>query len=123
MLLVFLLFGVGHCGFFSFLPPIWDTSCEFTRLEAKDCLEREMDTNEDGILTRDEIVAGLSKHVIPIFRPVLKWLKMSSIMRDCDYDHDGIFTPDDFMKSYKTCAAKKSNLCTIKWFCDRANKH
>jgi hypothetical protein len=123
MKLLFLFVVTSTAGFFSWAPPIWDESCEFTRQDATQCLKRYMDRNQDGVITQEEMMKSLNENITPVLRPFLKLVNLDNILRDCDYNEDGVFTPQDFLMSNETCCKAKKNLCTIEWFCRRAEQN
>lgn len=103
----------------SWLPPIWDTSCKFTREDAFKCIQQTIDLNHDDQITREEVETAIGK--IPyVIRKVWSWaMGIDGIFRVCDYDHNGIITPRDFKLSKDTCLAKKKYLCTVEWLCNQ----
>lgn len=119
MKLFFLLFVSLAAA--SWFPPMSDESCAFTRDDTFKCLEKYVDTNpHDQQITNAEIDAALSKYLPTYLKPVLWWIGTDGIMKDCDYDKNGVITPRDWMLAQHTCLAEKKNQCTMAWFCDRA---
>lgn len=88
---------------------------------------RYVDTNHDGVISLDELEVAQTKYVGLVLRMmkwVVSWIADTStptILRDCDYNHDGKFTADDFLKSYKTCMPSQAALCIVKMSCDKAD--
>lgn len=98
--------------------------CGFTRDDALNCVLKYGDTNKDGELTEEEIKHALDTLVPSYIKPVL-WIKgvnAKRVLKDCDYDKNGILTPRDWEMSKKTCMPTQQNLCYFKFFCDRASK-
>jgi hypothetical protein len=106
-------------------------SCAFTREDAITCFRKYVDTNHNGSIDKHELDAAIKKYggsVINGARTAMSWmpsfmkidLSAATIIKNCDYDHDGKFTPDDFRKSKHTCLPTQWNLCQVKGACDRA---
>ncbi len=105
----------------SWFPPRHDKKCGYTRSDALACVLEYGDLNHDGKLTVDELDHALDA-LVPSYLKTLKWVGIVSvkkIMKDCDYDKNGILTPRDWQLSNKTCMPKQEDLCKFKWFCDR----
>jgi len=80
------------------------------------------DANHDNRLDQTELENAKSVFV-PWYLRVAAWFKgidLTRILKDCDYDKDGVLTPHDWELSKKTCMPKQENLCKFKWFCDYA---
>ncbi|MDB9801148.1 hypothetical protein OAB94_02100 [Flavobacteriaceae bacterium] len=104
----------------SWFPPNNDTSCEYTRADALACIEKYGDLDKDTKLTNNEINHAISA-LVPMYIRVgafFKGINLNRVMKDCDYDHDGVLTPRDWELSKKTCMPRKQDLCKFKWFCD-----
>lgn len=106
----------------------YNSNCVYTRADAVGCFARHIDTNHDGVISKEEVDAAREKYAGGfLFRTIQRlssWvidIRTEKILADCDYDHDGRFTPDDWMRSYKTCVASQWGLCVIKKFCDAAD--
>jgi hypothetical protein len=105
----------------------YDSSCVFTRADAVACFARHVDTNKDGVISVAEVDAAKERYTGRFMRAI-EWLvswkidiRTEKILSDCDYNHDGKFTADDFLRSYKTCVATQAGLCMIKKVCDGAD--
>lgn len=121
MILIFILIASCTAWRPSWMPPIYDESCTFTRDDTYQCLNTYVDINpKDGQITADELNAALDKS-LPVWMKPFFWATSSEkIMGTCDYDKNGVITARDWMLSKKTCLALKSNWCTADWFCKRA---
>lgn len=118
LLLLFVVYAFAYNPN-SWLPPIWDKTCSFTREDARKAIELYVDVNpKDNQITAKEIDEALEKYKTWYLRPVLLVYNSKDVMRDCDYDQNGAITPRDFMLSEKTCFPIKESWCTIQWFND-----
>jgi hypothetical protein len=103
----------------SWTPPIFDTSCSFTRDDVFNALKKYVDVNpKDNQITKMEINGSLDKY-LPWYIP--KWPlvgSVDSILTNCDYDKNGVITARDFMLSAESCLPFKKNWCTVQWFYD-----
>jgi hypothetical protein len=103
----------------SWLPPIWDETCSFSREDVRKGMEEYIDVNpKDNQITAKEIDEALQKYKTWYLKPVLLIYNSKDVMRDCDYDKNGVITPRDFMLTAKTCFPNKASWCTIQWFYD-----
>jgi len=120
LFLIFVFFGLCSANYWR--PPTDDKSCGFTRDDALACALKYGDTNHDGKLDQREL-ANAKYIFVPRYLRLLAWIKgidLSRILKDCDYDKDGVLTPRDWQQSKDTCMPKQENLCQFKWFCDYA---
>ena len=106
----------------------YSSNCVYTRADAVACFARHIDTNKDGVISVDEVNAARDKYaggfLFKTIERLTSWvidIRTEKILSDCDYDHDGKFTPNDWMLSYKTCVSSQWGLCAIKKFCDAAD--
>jgi len=104
-------------------------SCTYTREDAIKCFKKHVDLNHDGVISVKELSTARRRYVGPLIK-ILQWFvswkidtSTKHVIRDCDYDHDGKFTADDFRKSYKTCIASQTGLCLVKQACEKADEH
>lgn len=124
-LLVSFLALIGRGNSWSFWG--YSSSCTYTRQDAVKCFERHVDTNKDGIISMVEVDAARTKYTGRLFKAIewfASWgidISSAKILSDCDFNHDGKFTPDDFIRSYKTCVPTQAGLCIIKKVCDAAD--
>lgn len=101
----------------------FDESCEFTRDDALKCMISKVDLNHDGKITIEEIDQAkkkmLSGKIGTILRGFLWTFRITNekILHDCDYNGDGVFTPEDFRLSTRSCLPKKWHLCQLKKIC------
>jgi EF hand len=116
-----------------FLP---DDTCKWTREDAITCIGRHVDTNHDGWVSRAELASARTRYTGSAAHWLMSglgWLQRNlsvgidvsakKVFADCDYDHDGKLTPDDFRKSDKTCLPSQTALCMLKKVCDKADAH
>lgn len=123
MLLVAAAFvGNVHASWWNHEP-----ECEFTRADALRCIKRYIDTNHDDKITLTELEAARSKYMTGIQKAgawIASWftdeLSNETILRNCDYDGDGVFTPHDFEQATKKCLPDQHALCLVKGACDKA---
>lgn len=123
--LVFLLFLLPLAFSWrpSWVPPIWDDSCSFTRDQAYDCLVKYVDVDpKDERVTKKEVDAAIKAYA-PAYVRALSWfVGTQKVFSACDYNKDGVLTPRDWKLSVGHCLPHKRNLCTMQWFCNRAEK-
>jgi hypothetical protein len=116
-------------------------SCKFEREDAIVCFKKYVDINHDNVISIAELDRARTKYetfalkeaeALLKFRIVKYWLgeiniTTAKVVEDCDYNHDGKFTTEDFRKATKTCLPSKYGLCLLKKVCDEAarveNKH
>lgn len=103
--------------------------CTFTRADALECIRTYVDTNHDDVITLDELEAAKSKYMTTAQKAgawVASWfsdaMKTETILRNCDYNHDGKFTPSDFEKATATCIPTQHGLCLLGEACERAKQ-
>lgn len=103
----------------------YDPHCKYSRMDAVQCFEKYVDLNHDGVITANEVEAAKTRYITGAFKwflRIISWevdTSTAKIFHDCDYNHDGKFTQDDFIKSKKTCIPTQAGLCMIKYVCDR----
>lgn len=108
----------------SFFPPFHDKNCGFTRNDALQCALEHGDINHDGKLTQSEMHHAMET-LVPKYIRTLAWfggINIERVLKDCDYNKDGVLTPRDWEMSVKKCMPKQENLCEFKWFCDNAKQ-
>ena len=125
MMLLLLLPFVGLAQAWSFWG--YDSSCTYSRADAVACFARHVDTNKDGVISVTEVEAAKDRYTGRLMKAI-EWLVSwkidiltEKILSDCDYNHDGKFVADDFLRSYKTCVPTQAGLCMIKKVCDGAD--
>ncbi len=76
----------------------------------------------------EEIEVAKSKYATGFLRLLVKlagWAQVDmsakKIMEDCDANHDGIFTTEDWMASVNRCVPKGISMCMLKKVCDNAD--
>lgn len=107
-----------------------EPECGFDREDALECIKHFVDVNpKDDIITVEELEAAKTKYMTKAQKAgawVASWFtdaySVERIQKDCDFDKDGIFTPEDFRKATKHCLPDKAALCTLKGACDRAKE-
>ena len=104
-----------------------EPECEFTRDDALQCIRRFVDTNHDDKISLDELEAARSKYMTGFQKAgawVASWFtddfSNETILRNCDYDKDGVFTPHDFEQATEKCLPDQHALCLLKGACDKA---
>jgi hypothetical protein len=108
----------------SWLPPVWDESCMYTRDDVYKCLKKYVDVNpKDNQITKKEIDDAMDKYMSTWMKPLF-WLSSGSegIMENCDADHNGVITPRDWEESKDKCLPFKRNFCSVQWFCEGAEE-
>ena len=104
------------------VPPLNDDTCKFTRKDALKCAHNHGDNNRNQSLTLEEINTALDTLVpwwIRKLPSILTGVDAARVMRDCDYNKDGVLTPRDWEMATETCMPRQQDLCKFKWFCDR----
>lgn len=72
-----------------------------------------------------EVISPLHLLVDSYLGFLLSWAvdtRTEIILRDCDYNHDGVFTADDFRKSKDRCMPSQISLCLVQMVCKNADK-
>lgn len=123
MKVLFLFFALAYGWFNPF--------CSFSREDAIKCFAEYIDTNKDGVISIEELDHLRSKYDAK--GSMMSWFEWAAgkggidtstatLIRDCDENKDGRFTPDDFRKSTKTCLPSRWSLCLVKVMCDAEEK-
>lgn len=108
------LLGLDSCG--------WDRK---NPTEAIQCFANHFDTDHNGEISVAEVEAAREKYggwLLKAISYLVSWkldVSTESALRECDPDHDGIFTEKDFRESYKTCLPTPIAFCLLKRACDR----
>lgn len=104
-----------------------DDSCVFTREDAIDCLAKHVDTDHNGWISAQELDTARRRYAGPVLKMATFVLgalhfdvSTETTFKNCDFDHDGHLTADDFRKSVKTCLPDQRGMCILKSVCDRA---
>ena len=122
LLLFFLLCVLCLCSISSA-----DDVCAFSREQALDCIKTYVDVNHDNVITLEELEDARSKYTSTL-QKAASWLaswftdsvSTPRIIKDCDFNHDGVFTPDDFIQATTTCLPKCRDLMLMKGVCEKA---
>ena len=105
----------------SWVPPIWDVTCTYTREDVFNCFKVYVDTSpKDEQITKTEIEQALGKYLPTYLKPLIWGADTGTILDSCDFDHNGVITSRDWMLSKQRCLPFKNNWCTAQWFCERA---
>lgn len=128
LLLLFCVLVAGAAAWWrpSWVPPITDESCDYSRADAYVCIAKYMDVSpHDGLVSRAELDAALDKYA-PLWVRPLKWfITTEQAFNACDYDKDGFISAKDWKDSFTVnfdCLPWKKNWCQVEWFCDRARQ-
>lgn len=104
----------------------FDEHCTYTREDAITCFSKYVDTNKDGVISKEEI-DDVQKKDLTWGIKLIKWAtgytpetSTAIVMRDCDYNKDGVVTADDFRRASITCMPSQWALCAVKMVCDHA---
>ncbi len=111
-------------------------SCKFTREDAIVCMQKYVDTNHDNVITIPELEAARNKYegfALKTAEAILKWriaryflgdinVTTAKVIQDCDYNHDGKFTPGDFRRATKTCLPNRYGMCLLHKVCLQAEE-
>ena len=109
--------------YYQVMPPITDESCSFTRTDALHCFNKYVDVNpHDGGISPQEAQDAISRYSTPPIRALFWGWGSSQIFKACDTDKNGLITAKDWIESEKTCMPHKKNMCSLEWFCKRAEK-
>lgn len=125
---VYLIVSVGQAWSFDgvyrkWMPPVFDKSCKFTRVDALKCLSKYVDVApKDGGITPKEAKLAIKRFSTPPIRALFWGLGTNQIWKACDFDKNGVITAKDWVMSKKTCMPHKRNMCSLKWFCERGKK-
>jgi Ca2+-binding EF-hand superfamily protein len=102
--------------------------CKFSREDAITCFSTYVDANHDGKITVEEIDEARTKYsgwsIWAVEKVAGWWVNTSTavMIQDCDYDHDGVFTPEDFRRSYEHCVPNQYSLCLVEMVCTKAKR-
>jgi len=120
--LVLVLLSLSSAWRPSWMPPINDEDCTFTREDSYNSLVRRVDVNpKDQKISRTEIDEAIVKYA-PYWIRALSWfVSVNGILDACDANKDGFVTRQDWLATDKTCLPLKKNWCLIQWFDNRAN--
>lgn len=102
-------------------------TCTFTRLEALACIVDYVDFDRNGQISEQEFLKAQDMY-IPYAAKKLEWLvskfglniDYKFLMKQCDYNKDGILSAYDFLHSGKTCLINQGELCLFESVCKRA---
>ena len=124
MLLLLVLFYVSYGSWYrpSWVPPITDTECTFTRTDVYNAMKKYVDVHpKDNKITEFEISEVLKKYLPLYLKPLIWGANIHQIFASCTLDNGkkGYITPKDFRDTWKTCFPNKANWCTVQWFNDR----
>jgi hypothetical protein len=129
MLFIFFISTTFGWSFFGY-----GNSCVFTREDAITCFKKYVDLNHDNVITVEELELAKNKYEGFALKKAEAFLKSpivryfvgdintttAKVIQDCDYNHDGIFTPDDFRLSTKTCLPNRYGMCLLHKVCETA---
>jgi hypothetical protein len=121
-MLCILLLLFGHSQAWFGLPPLFDDTCAMDRPGTLVCVRKFVDTNHDEVITRAEVIAAIDKYTTPIIRKLAWFVGVDRVFVECDYDRNGVITMRDFELSTRTCMSKKTDICRLAWFCERAEQ-
>ncbi len=119
VILVPLVSGWGLWGY--------GNNCGVKRSDVIPCFATHIDSNRDGILSLEEIETAKDKYstgIMSIVERVLQYKVDASakkLLEDCDANHDGVFTTEDWMASVKHCIPTQLGMCLLKKVCDNAD--
>lgn len=104
-----------------YMPPLFETKCNFTRIDALNCLSKYIDVDpKDGQITKKEAEEAIQKYVPPVIRGLFWGLVGTDrIWEACDYDKNGVITAKDWMMTKDHCMPHKKNMCSLEWFCKK----
>ena len=104
----------------SWIPPLSDDTCGFSRADGLACLRAHVDANHDDRITSDELSVAIANY-LPAYLRALSWFAgTDKALRDCDANGDGVLTPSDWNTVSATCMPTQATLCTLQWLCSRA---
>ena len=86
------------------------------------CLEVKVDVDpKNGEIDEHEIEKAFQDYVPTWMKPLLWLTNAKNVIKDCDYDKNGVITPRDFMLSNETCLPFKNHWCSVQWFCENGD--
>ena len=106
----------------SWVPPITDEHCAFTRADTYQALKTYVDVHpKDDKITEYEIEQALHDYLPMYLKPLIWGANVPQIFRSCTLDNGkkGYITPKDFRDTAKACFPNKASWCTVEWFRDR----
>lgn len=106
----------------------YGTTCgKWDREDAITCMAKYVDTDHDNVISRKELSAARKRYggkLLQFASWAASWVHIDvstkKVLADCDFNHDGQFTPSDFRSATKTCLPTQASLCMLKKACDRA---
>lgn len=122
MLLLLLLLIMANASWWrpSWVPPIYDTDCTFTRNDVLIAMKQYVDVNpKDNRISPQEVQEALDKYLPTIWKPLIWGSSVEQVFDSCDADKNGFITSKDFRDSAKRCFPNKEGWCTVQWFRDR----
>lgn len=104
----------------SWTPPIWDTSCSFTREDVHEALKKYVDVHpKDNVITKQEVHEALDRYLPWYLKPVVWVGNPDSILESCGTGGvNAVITSKSFKEHSGTCLPFKKNWCTVQWFFD-----
>jgi hypothetical protein len=106
----------------SWIPPITDTDCTFTRTDVYNAFLKHVDVNpKDNKITELEINEVLRKYLPMYLKPLIWGANIHQIFESCTLDKGkkGYITPKDFRDTHNACFPTKASWCTVQWFNER----
>jgi hypothetical protein len=124
MFIVLLLLVTSHASWYrpSWVPPITDTDCTFTRNDVYIALRDHVDVHpKDNKITELEIEEALHKYLPLYLKPLIWGANVHQIFQSCTLDSGakGYITPKDFRDTWQSCFPNKASWCTVQWFNER----
>lgn len=121
-LLVVAIDGFSFSSMYTrYMPPVYDETCTFTRVDALKCFVKYVDVApRDGGISPDEARLAINRYSTPPIQALFWGWGTKQLFKACDKDGNGVITPKDWLGSKKTCMPHKRNMCSIEWFCKRA---
>ena len=127
MILFFFFFSLS-CGW-SFFG--YGNSCKFTREDAITCFRNYVDLDHNGEISVEELETARAKYETTAMKSAEYFLTSRigryllgdinittpKVIQDCDYNHDGKFTPEDFRMATKTCLPNRYGMCLLHKVC------
>lgn len=103
--------------------------CNFTRLDALDCIKKYVDLNKNGEIENSEFEFA-KHHYMPSRMEKLEWAverlgwnyTLDNIRPACGEKPTGRFTVKAWMTRAKTCLPGQADLCKFQYVCQLAEK-